>query len=418
MQYQNNLSFAQSLDAQDPLRAFRQQFYFPQHNGKDTLYFCGNSLGLQPKNVRKYIDEELNDWANLGVKGHHIATRPWMPYHEFFAEKLAKVVGALPDEVVVMNGLTVNLHLLMISFYRPTPSRYKIVIERGAFPSDKYAVDSQIRLHGYNPEEALIQLTPRSGEETLRPEDIEQTLRSEGDKIALVMLAGVNYYTGQYFDIEQITKIGHEIGALVGFDLAHTAGNIPLRLHDWNVDFAAWCHYKYLNSGPGATAGAFVHQCHFGRTDLPRLAGWWGQDKNIRFKMTPDFKPIPSAEAWQLSNAPVLAMAPLLASLDLFDQAGMEALRHKSLMLTGFLEYLIQQTNNPNIRIITPQNPNQRGCQLSIQMKGGNRSLFDKISQNGVIADWREPDVIRVAPVPLYNSFEDVFLFVNQHLNC
>lgn len=396
------------MDAADSLHSYRPLFYFPQHQGKDALYFCGNSLGLQPKSARHFIEQELDDWANLGVEGHTMAHRAWMPYHEFFSEKLARVVGAQPDEVVVMNGLTVNLHLLMISFYRPTRQRYKIVIERGAFPSDKYAVDSQLRLHGYTSEEGLIQLAPREGEETLRTEDIEATLRQEGDRIALVLLSGVNYYTGQLFDLKKIAEVGHEIGAVVGYDLAHAAGNVPLQLHDWGVDFAAWCHYKYLNSGPGATAGAFVHQKHFDNPTLPRLEGWWGHHKATRFKMPDQFQPIHSAEAWQLSNAPVFSMAPLLASLELFDAAGIENLRAKSLQLTGYLAHLLDALESDKIRVITPRNPDERGCQLSIQVRGGDRSLHTHLMEQGIIADWREPDVIRVAPVPLYNSFQDV----------
>lgn len=413
MHYQPTLDYARQADAHDPLRDCRAQFLFPQYQGKEALYFCGNSLGLQPRNARQYLLEELDDWAAFGVEGHHCARRAWLPYHEFFSPRLAKIVGALPEEVVVMNGLTVNLHLLLISFYRPTAQRFKIVIERGAFPSDKYAVDAQIRLHGFDPAQTLLQIAPRPGEDTLRTEDILETIRREGNQIALVLLSGVQYYTGQLFDIEYITKAGHQIGAFVGFDLAHAVGNVPLSLHDWGVDFAVWCHYKYMNAGPGAAAGAFVHQRHFAQSDIPRLEGWWGQNKTNRFRMTPDFDPIPTAEAWQLSNAPVFSMAPLLASLDLFDKVGMEALQRKSRALTGYLEYLLLLQTDFRLRIITPADPQQRGCQLSIQVRGGDKSLFQQLSNEGVIADWREPDVIRVAPVPLYNSFEDVYHFVS-----
>lgn len=411
--------FAQKLDAQDPLAEYRSRFHIPtQKNGQEFLYFCGNSLGIQPKAVEKHMLQELEDWKNLGVEGHFHAKRPWMPYHEFFAEKLAKVVGAQANEVVVMNTLTTNLHLMMVSFYRPTPKRYKIVIEKGAFPSDKYAVDSQIRFHGYDPADGLIQLTPRIGEETLRMEDIASTLRQYGDEIALVMLGGVNYYTGQYFDLEQITEIGHEIGAMVGFDLAHAVGNVQVQLHDWNVDFAVWCHYKYLNSGPGSIAGAFVHQKHLNAPNIPRFEGWWGTNKETRFQMGAEFEAMASAESWQLSNAPVFSMTPILASLELFDEVGMDNLNKKSRLLTAYMEYLLLQISSDRIRIITPQNPKDRGCQLSIQVKNSDKALFNAITERGVIADWREPDVIRVAPVPMYNSFEDVYLFVTILQEC
>ncbi len=406
-------AFAQLLDQNDPLRSYREQFHIPKHSdGSDILYFCGNSLGLQPKAVEALMLQELNDWKEFGVEGHFHAKRPWMPYHEFFSEKLAKVVGALPEEVVVMNTLTTNLHLMMVSFYRPSEKRYKIVIEGGAFPSDKYAVDSQLRYHGFDPAEGLIQLRPRMGEDTLRTEDIEAVIRKYADSIALIMLGGVNYYTGQLFDMKRITEVGHDIGAVVGFDLAHAAGNYPVKLHDWNVDFAVWCHYKYLNSGPGSIAGAFVHKKHLGKTNIPRFEGWWGHDKNTRFKMQGQFVPSSTAEAWQLSNAPVFSMAPLLASLELFDAAGMDNLREKSLKLTAYMEFLLGQIKTDRIRIITPKNPNDRGCQLSIQVRNADKTLFNAITEKGVIADWREPDVIRVAPVPLYNSYSDVWKFV------
>jgi kynureninase len=411
--YEATAAFAQKMDEEDPLREFRQEFYIPkQADGSDMLYLCGNSLGLQPKGVEKILLQELKDWKELGVEGHFHAERPWMPYHEFFTEKIAKVVGALPQEVVVMNTLTANLHLMMVSFYRPTAKRYKIVIEGGAFPSDKYAVDSQLRYHGFDPNEGLIQLRPRMGEDTLRTEDIESVLRKHADSIALVMLSGVNYYTGQLFDMPRITKIGHEIGAFVGFDLAHAAGNARLQLHDWDIDFAVWCHYKYLNSGPGAIAGAFVHQKHLGKAEIPRFEGWWGHDKNSRFKMPSQFVPSPTAEAWQMSNAPVFSMAPLLASLELFEAAGMDRLQDKARLLTGFMEFLLGELATDRIRVITPKTPKDRGCQLSIQVRGADKALFNTITEKGVIADWREPDVIRVAPVPLYNSFMDVWNFV------
>lgn len=419
MNFKTDIDFAQLLDQEDTLQKFRFSFHIPkQKNGKDFLYFCGNSLGLQPVSVQQILLEELEDWKNLGVEGHFHARRPWMPYHELFNEKLSKVVGALPEEIVVMNTLTTNLHLMMVSFYRPTREKYKIVIEASAFPSDKYAVESQIRFHGFQPETALIQLRPRQGEETLRMEDIEYTLSQNEESIALVMLGGVNYYTGQKFNIEEITKIGHRIGAKVGFDLAHATGNVILQLHDWNVDFAVWCHYKYMNSGPGSIAGAFIHKKHHAQNQIPRFEGWWGHEKKTRFKMPSRFIPENSAEAWQTSNAPVFSMAPLFASLELFEKAGMNALQAKSEKLTNYLEFLLKQIPTDRIQIITPADPNQRGCQLSIQVKNADKSIYNKISEQGVIADWREPDVIRVAPVPLYNKFEDIWHFVQILKNC
>ena len=405
-------SYALQMDEQDPVSHFRQHFHIPkQANGQEVLYFCGNSLGLSPKKTKEYLLQELKDWEQHGVEGHFEAKNPWVAYHELFPEKLSKIVGAQPKEVVVMNTLSVNLHLMMVSFYRPTKERFKIVIEQAAFPSDKYAVASQLRFHGLDPEEALIELTPRAGEETLRQADIEKTLREQGDSIALIMMGGVNYYTGQAFDMEQITAIGHEIGALVGFDLAHAVGNIGLSLHDWGVDFAVWCHYKYLNSGPGAIAGAFVHERHLNQTDIPRFEGWWGHDKSTRFKMDDTFQPMPTAEAWQLSNAPIFSMTPLLASLELFEEAGVQELMIKSVYMTAYLEFLLKSIDSDRISIITPELPNERGCQLSIQVKNGNKELFDQLTARGVVADWREPDVIRVAPVPLYTRFVDVYDF-------
>ena len=413
-QFETGLDYALKMDEKDPLKAFRNEFLFPKHtDGTEILYFCGNSLGLQPKSTRKMIEQELDDWAEHGVEGHFRAKKPWMPYHEFFTEKLAKIVGANLNEIVVMNTLTVNLHLMMVSFYRPSGKRRKIVIEAAAFPSDKYAVASQLRFHGYSKED-LIQLSPRPGEETLNMEDIESVLMSNSAEIALIMLGGVNYYTGQFFDLERITQLGHKIGAKVGFDLAHAAGNVPLKLHEWNVDFAVWCHYKYLNSGPGAIAGAFVHEKHLEDPEIPRFEGWWGHDKNVRFLMEDDFVPMPSAESWQLSNAPVFSMTPLLASLELFDAAGFQNLRSKSIQLTAYMEFLLDQINTDRIRIITPRDKHQRGCQLSIQVIGGNKNLYDQLTALGIIADWREPDVIRVAPVPSYNSYQDVYSFVER----
>lgn len=404
---------ALELDAIDPLAPFRSRFHIPKHfDGSDTIYLCGHSLGLQPKNVRQYVEQELTDWATLGVEGHFHAKHPWMPYHELLTEQTAHIVGALPSEVVVMNTLTVNLHLMMVSFYRPTPTRYKIVIEADAFPSDQYAVASQIRYHGFNPDDSLVELTSRAGETTLRTEDIETFLAKEGDTIALVLLGGVNYYTGQVFEMERITKAAHARGCTVGFDLAHAAGNIPLKLHNWDVDFAVWCSYKYLNSGPGSLAGCFVHERHGNDQSIPRFAGWWGQDKTTRFLMGPDFTPIPGAEGWQLSNPPILSMAAVRAAMEVFGEVGMERLREKSVMLTGYLEYLIDQNLSSRVRCITPRNANHRGCQLSLVVTGVGKSIYKGLTEKGVICDWREPDVIRVAPVPLYNNFADVYDFV------
>lgn len=412
--YKTDQDFAREMDAKDPLSSFRERFHFPKNkNGENMLYFCGNSLGLQPKTVKAFVEQELSDWEKLGVEGHFHAKNPWMPYHEFLTEKMARVVGALPLEVVVMNTLTVNLHLMMVSFYRPTAKRYKIIVEASAFPSDQYAVKSQLKFHGYNPDEAYLELRAKHGD-IITTEDIEQLLEKEGDNVALILLGGVNYYTGQAFDMKRITELGHKKNIVVGFDLAHAAGNLKLELHNWNVDFAVWCGYKYLNSGPGGIAGCFVHERHANDHTLPRFEGWWGHDKKTRFLMGPDFVPIEGAEGWQLSNAPVLAMASLRASLEIFDEAGMQALTTKSNLLTGYLEFLLNNIENKNISIITPGDPSQRGAQLSIRIKNSNKALYNKLIENDIICDWREPDVVRVAPVPLYNSFFDVFQFVQQ----
>ena len=401
------------MDELDPLASYRDKFHLPkQKNGEPYVYLCGNSLGLQPKNVRAYVEQELLDWETLGVEGHFHAKHPWMPYHEFLTDAMAKVVGAKPLEVICMNTLSVNLHLMMVSFYRPTKSRFKIMIESDAFPSDRYAVESQIKFHGLDPKEAMLILKPREGEELLRDEDIEAAIAEEGESVALIMLGGVNYYTGQVFDFKRIAELGHAKGCMVGFDLAHGAGNLNLQLHASGIDFAVWCTYKYLNSGPGSIGACFVHSRHLLDFDIPRFTGWWGHNKETRFKMRDEFDPIPSAEAWQLSNPPILPLAALRASLDLFNEVGMEELNRKSTVLTGYLEFLIDEMNNEQISIITPRDLNKRGCQLSIQVKNADKSLFDAITKDGVIADWREPDVIRIAPVPFYNSFMDVFNFV------
>lgn len=413
MTLENSLAFAQARDAADPLRAFRNEFHFPQHNGKDVLYFTGNSLGLQPKAAADALKQELDDWARFGVEGHFQAKHPWYSYHEMLTPSLARLVGALPEEVVAMNQLTSNLHFLMVSFYRPDGKRRKILTETRPFPSDTYAFASQIAFHGAEPAKDLVEVQPRAGEHTLRTEDIVARINELGEELALVCFGGVNFYTGQAFDMAAITKAAHAVGAIAGFDLAHAAGNLHLQLHDWNVDFACWCSYKYLNSGPGSVAGAFVHQRHLGK-DLPLFAGWWGHDKSERFKMERTFKPMPTAEAWQVSNAPVFSMAVHRVALEQFDRAGIAQLRSKSEQLTAYLAFIIAEVakaTGTHLEVITPNDPAQRGCQLSILAHGHGKALFDRITERGVIADWREPNVIRVAPVPLYNSFEDVHRF-------
>lgn len=410
--FENNLAFAKKKDQEDNLKDYRKKFHMPQHNGKDIVYFTGNSLGLQPISTKAYIQQELDDWAKYGVEGHFLAKNPWMPYHEFLTEKMAKIVGALPSETVMMNQLTVNLHLLMVSFYRPTKTRFKILCEAKAFPSDQYALQSQIRFHGFSVEEALVEVSPREGEYHIRQEDILAHIEKHKDSLALVMIGGVNYFTGQVFDMNAITNAGHRAGALVGFDLAHAAGNIHLQLHNWGVDFAAWCSYKYLNSGPGSVAGAFVHEKHHKSTDLPLFAGWWGHDKKTRFLMDSTFVPMQSAERWQLSNAPIFSMAACRASLDIFDEVGMTALNAKSKELVAYLEFIVSELSaqkNNCLQIITPKE--NRGCQLSIIANGYGKPLYNKLIENGVVPDWREPNVIRCAAIPLYNSFEDIYLF-------
>lgn len=402
------------MDRQDPLAKYRNAFHIPKdHKGNEWLYFTGNSLGLQPKSTELAIKQELEDWANLGVEGHFKAKNPWMPYHELLAENMAKIVGAKPIEVVVMNTLTANLHFLMVSFYNPTPKRCKILIESDAFPSDRYAVQTQLEFHGYNPEDCLIEWTPRDGETLLQMEDLEQILEKQGEEIALLLIGGVNYYTGQYLDLKQIAKLGHAKGCKVGIDLAHGAGNIEPNLHKSGVDFAAWCTYKYLNSGPGSLGGVFVHERYANDNSLKRFAGWWSQNKTTRFDMRQPLDISQGAEGWQLSNPPILSMAVIKASLEMFSEVGMTALRQKSIKLTAYLEYLINELNNPHINIITPKNPNERGCQLSIQVHNSDRALHKQLTNNHVITDWREPDVIRCAPVPFYNSFEDIYRMVD-----
>jgi kynureninase len=408
--FDNSIEFAIELDNNDELKTFRKRFHFPKDkNGNETVYFTGNSLGLQPKTTREFINQELDDWAKFGVEGHFHAKNPWMPYHEFVTEKLANIVGALPSEVVAMNSLTVNLHLMMVSFYRPTIKKRKIIIANNEFPSDIYAVKSQLKFHNFNKNEDLIIAKAKDGSDIISTEEILEIIRYNAEETCLLMFAGVNYYTGQYFDIKRITEECHKYNIISGFDLAHAAGNVPVRLHDWNVDFAVWCSYKYLNSGPGGIAGAFVHERHKDFTG-PRFEGWWGTKKDTRFLMKPNFEAISGVEAWQLSNPPIFQLAALNSSLEIFEEVGMEQLREKSEKLTGYLEYLLGTLPSEKISIITPKDKNQRGCQLSIRVSKG-KEIFNILINKGVIADWREPDVIRVAPVPLYNSFEDVFKF-------
>lgn len=413
MKFENSKTFARKLDQEDELASFGKKFLFPKHKGRSAVYFVGNSLGLQPVETKKFVNEELSDWSNLAVEGHFKGKRPWLYYHKFSKKVLANIVGAKPLEVVAMNQLTVNLHLMMVSFYRPTKSRYKIIMEAGAFSSDQYAVETQIKFHQLDPTVALIELKPRSGEHTLRTEDILQSIKDHGNELALVLFPGIQYYTGQFFDIKKITQAAHEVGAFVGFDLAHAAGNVPLKLHKDNVDFAVWCGYKYLNSGPGGIAGAFIHERHKDNASIPRFAGWWGHAEKERFQMKKGFKPMPGADGWQLSNVPILASAAQLASLKLFEEAGMSKLRKKSIQLTGYLSYLLREVDpgQQYFTIITPQQPSSRGCQLSILMKKNGRKIFNALEKRGIHTDWREPDVIRVAPVPLYNSYQDVFRF-------
>jgi kynureninase len=416
--FENSLAFAQGLDAKDPLKSFRDKFYFPTFHEKTVRYFTGNSLGLQPKSTKEYILEELDAWAEYGVEGHFLAKRPWFAYHENLTQKAANVVGALPVEVVVTHSLTTNLHLLMVSFYRPeiNGKRTKILCEAKAFPSDQYALESQVKFHGLDLAEHLVEVAPREGEQLIREEDILAKIAELGDELALVMIGGVNYYTGQLFDMEKITKAGHAVGAIVGFDLAHAAGNINLKLHNWGVDFAAWCGYKYLNSSPGGVSGMFVHERHAYNPELPRFAGWWGYDKETRFLMQPGFNPMKGAEGWQLSNAPILGMAAHLASLDIFEEAGMERIGEKRDLMTAYMEFVIDDISEKNkerctFELITPRDKTKRGAQLSIMAKGQGKALFDALSAEGVVADWREPNVIRIAPAPLYNSYEDCYWF-------
>jgi len=413
LDFRTDLEYAKQLDATDTLSKYREQFHIPKNNnGNDLIYLCGNSLGLQPITTKAAINQELDDWANFGVEGHFEAKNPWLPYHEFLTESMAKVVGAKPIEVIVMNTLTANLHFMMVSFYQPTKARYKILIESDAFPSDKYAVESQLRHHGFDDKKGLILWKPRKNEELLRYEDLEEIFETQGDEIALVMIGGVNYYTGQYFDLKRIANLSHQHGCMVGFDCAHGAGNVALNLHDSGADFAVWCTYKYLNSGPGSLSGCFVHERHAHNKELNRFTGWWSHNKETRFNMRGEFDQLAGAEGWQLSNPPILSMAAIKASLAIFNEVGIENLIKKSKKLTSYFEFLINELNNDSISIITPSNPKERGCQLSIQVRNADKSLHKKLTEAGIISDWREPDVIRCAPVPLYNSFKDVYHMV------
>ena len=415
MTFQNTREFAQSLDAQDELRKYRDEFHFPHVNGKQVIYFTGNSLGLQPKRTKTYVDEVMNDWANLAVEGHFYSDKPWWDYQERFAVPLSEIVGAKPSEVGVMNTLTVNLHLLMVSFYNPTPNKYKIICEEKAFPSDQYMFQSQVKFHGFDPKDAIVEIKRREGEANIHLEDVLAKIEEVGSELALVLIGGVNYYTGQVFDMKTITAAGQKQGAYVGWDLAHAAGNIKLELHDWNVDFAAWCSYKYMNSGPGNASGFFVHEKHHNDKELKRFAGWYGHNKERRFKMEPDFDPVHGADGWQISNLPILSLAPYLASVEMFAEVGMDKLIAKRNLITSYLEFVLHEIDKElegaDFEILTPANQEERGCQLSVYLHGQGRELFEKLMKNGVITDWREPNVIRLAPAPFYCSFEDMYEF-------
>ena len=411
MPFENSLSFAQKLDREDPLYKYRDEFYFPRVNDRQVIYFTGNSLGLQPKRTRDFVDEVMNDWKELAVEGHFYAEKPWWDYHERLAKPLARVVGAKPEEITVMNTLTVNLHFLMVSFYRPTAKRFKILVEEKAFPSDQYMIKSQVKFHDLDPDNAIVELKKRKGENYWRTTDILEKIEELGDELALVLIGGVNYYNGQVFDMETITQAGKSAGAVVGWDLAHAVGNVELNLHEWEVDFAAWCSYKYMNSGPGNASGVFINEKYLGLDDIPRFEGWWGTKKESRFLMKSEFEAIDTADAWQVSNPPILSLAPYLASLELFEEVGMEALIEKRKKIVAYLEFILLQVSDEvrsNFEIITPED---RGCQLSVFLHGEGRSIFDFLMKEGVIVDWREPNVIRLAPVPFYCSFEDMYRF-------
>ncbi|WP_299326402.1 kynureninase [uncultured Maribacter sp.] len=411
MEFKNTLAFAQSLDAQDNLKAYRDEFIFPKINGEEVIYFTGNSLGLQPKRTKAFVDEVMKDWGELAVEGHFYAEKPWWDYHERLAAPLAKVVGALPEEVSVMNTLTVNLHLLMVSFYTPTKTRFKILCEEKAFPSDQYMFQSQVRFHGLDPDETIVEIKKRDGEHHWRTEDILKKIEELGDELALVLIGGVNYYNGQVMDMETITKAGKAVGANVGWDLAHAVGNVELKLHDWNADFASWCSYKYMNSGPGNASGIFVNKKHLNKKDIQRFEGWWGTKKETRFLMKPEFEPMENADAWQISNVPILSVAPYLASLTMFEEVGMQKLIEKRKLIVSYLEFILHEIDkevDSSFEIITPED---RGCQLSVFLHGQGKSLFNYLMENGVVTDWREPNVIRLAPAPFYSTYEDMYRF-------
>ena len=414
MKFENTKEFAQQLDKEDRLASYKNEFIFPKVNGKQVIYFTGNSLGLQPRSAKKYVDEVMDDWANLAVEGHFYADKPWWDYHERFSAKLGKVVGGKPSEITVMNTLTVNLHLLMATFYKPSEKRFKIICEEKAFPSDQYMIASQVKFHGYTEEEAVVKIEKRAGEHYFRTEDVVAKIKEVGEECALVLIGGVNYYSGQVLDMKTITAAGHTVGAKVGWDLAHAVGNIELKLHDWDVDFAAWCSYKYMNSGPGNASGCFINEKYHGRKDLTRLEGWWGHNKKRRFLMEPEFQPEPDAHAWQISNAPILAMAPYLASLEMFEEVGMPALIEKRNKIVAYLEFILHEIDkevDASFEIITPSNQEERGTQLSVFLHGEGKELFNYLMENGVITDWREPNVIRLAPAPFYCSFQDMYEF-------
>ncbi len=411
MAFEASAKFAAQLDKKDPLRKYRKAFHYPLHKGKKAIYFCGNSLGLQPRSTGKAIKQELKDWKTLAIGGYMHAKQPWLFYHDLFKQPLAKIMGCRPEEVTVMNALTVNLHLLLLSFYKPTGARYKIIMEAGAFPSDQYAVETQVKLHGYDPADAIIEIAPRKSEKILRTEDILQAIADNGPGVALVLLGGINYYTGQLYDIPAITAAAHQAGAIAGYDLAHVAGNVPMQLHKWDADFAVWCSYKYLNAGPGAVSGIYIHARYANDKKYQRLGGWWGNPEKTRFKMEKGFKPKAGASGWQLSTAQVFNMVALKASLQLFDKAGIRPIRRKSILLTGYLECLLRQLTGLEFEIITPADPLQRGAQLSLFFKKNGRAIHQRLTDNGIIVDYREPGVIRVAPAPLYNSFKEVYRF-------
>ncbi len=408
-QLEAKLDYARQLDEKDVLKKFRPEFYFPQHNGKDAIYFCGNSLGLQSKNVNDAVQQELKDWQELVVGGYLHAKNPWLYYQHNFSRPLSKIVGCQENEVTVMNTLTVNLHLMMLSFYHPTKQKYKIMMEAGAFPSDQYAVETQVKFHGFDPDNAIIEISPKKGEKIINEDDIIEAIEKNKDSLALILFGGINYYSGQLFDMKRITNAAHKAGAIAGFDLAHVAGNVPVQLHDWDVDFAVWCTYKYLNAGPGSAGGAYVHERYCQDINHTRLAGWWGNDEATRFKMEKGFIAKPDASGWNISTAQVFNMAALKASMELFEKTSIAELRNKSLELTTYLEFLLHQLPNINFEIITPAEPERRGAQLSLYFKERSKEIHQKMIESGIIVDYREPGVIRVAPAPMYNSFEDVF---------